>query len=375
MTKKKIKFKINNKNYSFETTLIGNIQIKNLMFAIVAAYLSKVKIKNILRSIKKIKPVSGRFEKIGNIRNKSNIILDYAHSPDALKTIITNIKEDFPLSKISLVFGCGGNRDKDKRAIMGYVASKYCDSIYLTDDNPRLENPSLIRTQIKKGLKKNKFVEIASRARAISLAIKNLKSGDILIVAGKGHEIYQEYKNKNFFSDKLEILKAIRKKNFTLSSSIKNNILREYLKKNAIKKNNNINFASINSKKINKNSIFIGIKGKRFNGNLFAEEAIKNKATIAISKKKFKNRKIMFSENPLKFFNKICGTYRKCLNANNIVITGSAGKTSVKDLTGYCLSKLAKTFYAKNSFNNKYGVPLSIFIPLNQKNLLSLKWE
>ena len=160
---------MNNKNYSFETTIIGNIQIKNLMFAIVAAYLSKVKIKNILRSIKKIKPVSGRFEKIGNIRNKSNIILDYAHSPDALKTIITNIKEDFPLSKISLVFGCGGNRDKDKRAIMGYVASKYCDSIYLTDDNPRLENPSLIRTQIKKVLKKNKFVEIASRA----ITIKN----------------------------------------------------------------------------------------------------------------------------------------------------------------------------------------------------------
>ena len=256
-----------------------------------AGYLLNIKINNILNSIKKIKPITGRFEKIGNIRNKSNIILDYAHSPDALKTIITNIKEDFPLSKISLVFGCGGNRDKDKRAIMGYVASKYCDSIYLTDDNPRLENPSLIRTQIKKGLKKNKFVEIASRARAISLAIKNLKSGDILIVAGKGHEIYQEYKNKNFFSDKLEILKAIRKKNFNLYSSIKNNILREYLKKNDIKKNNNINFASINSKKINKNSIFIGIKGKRFNGNLFAEEAIKNKATIAISKKNLKTVK------------------------------------------------------------------------------------
>ncbi len=358
---KKIEFAMNNKIYSFETKLIGNIQIKNLMFAIVAAYLSKIKIKNILSSIKKIKPVHGRLEKIGNIKNKSNVILDYAHTPDALKTIILNVKEDFPLSKISLVFGCGGNRDKYKRAMMGYIASKYCDRIYLTDDNPRSESPSLIRDQIKKGLKKNKFVEISSRAKAISLAVKNLNSGDILIIAGKGHETYQEYKNRYFFSDKLVILKAIRKKNLTLSTSIKNNILREYLKKNSIKKNKGINYASINSKKISKNSIFIGIKGKRFNGNLFADEAIKNKAVIAVSNKKFNNSKIIFNEDPLNFFNQISKTYRKCLNANNIVITGSAGKTSVKDLTGYCLNKLTRTFYSKKSFNNKYGVPLSIF--------------
>ena len=136
------------------TSLVGNIQIKNLIFAIVAAYLSKVKIKDILKSIKKIKPISGRLENIGKLRNKSNIILDYAHTPDALKTVILNCKEDYPLSKISLVFGCGGNRDKDKRAIMGSIASKYCDTIYLTDDNPRFENPKLIRKQIKKGLKK-----------------------------------------------------------------------------------------------------------------------------------------------------------------------------------------------------------------------------
>ncbi len=359
--KKKIEFILSNKKYSFETTLIGNIQIKNLMFAIVAAYLSKIKIKNILKSIKKIKPVDGRLEKIGNIKNKSNVILDYAHTPDALETIILNIKEDFPLSKISLVFGCGGNRDKDKRAIMGYIANKYCDSIYLTDDNPRTEKPSLIRAQIKKGLKKNKFVEISSRAKAISLAVNNLNSGDILIIAGKGHETYQEYRNRIYFSDKLEILKAIRKKNLTLSTSIKNNILREYIKKNIIKKNDSINSASINSKKINKNSIFIGIKGKRFNGNLFANEAVKNNAIIAISNKKFDNSKIIFNKNPLIFFNQVSKTYRKCLNANNIVITGSAGKTSVKDLTGYCLNKLTKTFYSKKSFNNKYGVPLSVF--------------
>ncbi len=211
---KKIDISFCGKAYSFETSLIGEIQIKNLMYAIVAAYLSKIKIKDIVNSIKKIKPIKGRLEKIGKIKNNSSVILDYAHTPEALKTAILNCRQDYPLSKISLVFGCGGNRDKDKRPLMGSIANKYSDTIYLTDDNPRFENPKLIRKQVKKRLKENKFFEIPSRAKAISTAIKNLKSGDILIIAGKGHENYQEYKKRKFFSDKSEILKAIKKKKF-----------------------------------------------------------------------------------------------------------------------------------------------------------------
>ncbi len=357
---KKVYFSFNKKNYSFMTALVGNIQIKNLIFAIVAAYLSKVKIKDILKSIKKIKPINGRLENIGKLRNKSNIILDYAHTPDALKTTILNCRQDYPLSKISLVFGCGGNRDKNKRTIMGSIASKYCDTIYLTDDNPRFENPKLIRKQIKKGLNKNKYVEISSRAKAISMAIKKLKCGDVLIVAGKGHENYQEYKKIKFFSDRSEILKGINRKNLNLSKSIKTNILRESCK-DILDNDIYVNSASINSKKINKNSIFIGVKGKNFDGNLYANEAIRNKAVLAITNKKSKNPKILYKNNPLNFFNKISKNFRKSLNSNNIAITGSAGKTSVKELTGFCLKKLEKTFFSKHSYNNKYGVPLSIF--------------
>ena len=127
------------------------------MFSISAAYLSGVKIKDILKSIHKIKPINGRFEKVGNIKNKAKVLLDYAHTPNALKTLILNVRDDFPLSKISLVFGCGGNRDVDKRSMMGAIARKYCDNVYLTDDNPRFENPKSIRNQIKKGLKTKKF--------------------------------------------------------------------------------------------------------------------------------------------------------------------------------------------------------------------------
>ena len=359
--KKIVYFLLNKKKYSFETELIGEVQIKNLLFAIVAATLSKIKIKNILKSIHKIKPISGRLEEIGKIKNKSKVILDYAHTPGALKTAILNIKDEYPLSKISLVFGCGGDRDKEKRSVMGTIASKYCDKLYITDDNPRHENPKLIRKQIKKGIKKIKFFEIPSRSKAIFKAVEQLNSGDILIIAGKGHEDYQEYRKRKFFSDKNEILKAINKKNLNLSKSIKTNILIENLNNKYLTKNTLINFASINSKKINRKSIFIGVKGKNFDGNLFANDAFQNGALLSLSNKKYKNSKIVFNKHPLIFFNHISSTYRKSLNANNIAITGSAGKTSVKELTGFCLNKLSKTYFSKNSYNNKFGVPLSIF--------------
>ena len=124
--------------------------------AIFAAKKSNISLEKILSVIPKIKPVEGRFEKIGEIKNRSRVILDYAHTPDALKTCLLNLREQFPNKKITVLFGCGGNRDQNKRAKMGKIVSKYSDEIYLTDDNPRFENPNTIRRDIKKGIRKKK---------------------------------------------------------------------------------------------------------------------------------------------------------------------------------------------------------------------------
>ena len=113
-----------------------------------------------------------------------------------------NLKEQFPEKKISIVFGCGGYRDKKKRFFMGKIASLYSDEIYLTDDNPRNENPNSIRKEIKKGIKNKKIIEIPDRKKAINKAILNLQSSEILLVAGKGHEMTQRIKIKLNFSDK-----------------------------------------------------------------------------------------------------------------------------------------------------------------------------
>ena len=363
-----IQIKYKKKIYQFQTSLIGKIQIKNILMAALAAEKSKLKFNQIINVISKIKSVSGRFEKIGNLRNNAKIILDYAHTPGALETCLKNLREQFKGKKISIVFGCGGNRDQSKRPIMGEIANYYCDKIYLTDDNPRNENPKKIRSSIKKMMTKSKIIEIPDRSKAIKKSIIELKMGDILIVAGKGHENTQDYgKNKRLFSDKKKILESIKIKNKNLSNNIKLNILNEISKTSRISLNTKINNASINSKEIKKNDIFFAIKGKKRDGNLFVNEAFKRGASLAVvnnSKKKLRQIKV---KNTLKFLTESSSLLRENTSSKIIGITGSCGKTSLKELLGKTLNKISSVTYSKKSFNNKFGVPLSLF-NLKQNN-------
>ena len=357
--------------YSLKINLIGKIQIKNILMAMIAAERSNLTLKKIVEATHNIKPVHGRFEKIGKLRNNSIVILDYAHTPDALRTCLSNLKEQFNDRKISIVFGCGGNRDKSKRLIMGKIANDYCDKVFLTDDNPRNEKPNRIRLNIKKGIKKNKLYEIPDRTRAIDQGVKNLKTGEVLLVAGKGHEENQDYGNKKLFlSDKKIILDSIEAKNKILSKDLKVNILQDLIGYNKSVTKFKVKTASINSKEIKKDDIFFAIKGKNKNGNLYIKEAFKKKASLAIVSKidqRLSLRKQIKVKDPLKFLTKCSSKFRANLFGKIIAITGSCGKTSLKELLGKTLKKLSNTSYSRKSFNNKYGVPLSLF-NLNLKN-------
>ncbi len=356
-----ITFLYKKKKFYFKTKLIGKTQIKNLMMAVAAAIKSNIKIKNIVSKLEKIKPVNGRFEEISKIYNNSLVILDYAHTPEALKTCIENIKEQFPLRKVNLLFGCGGERDVKKREIMGKIANSMCNYIYLTDDNPRNENPLKIREDIKKFIKKSKLKEIPSRSLAIKTAILKCKSDEVLIVAGKGHEQTQEYAFKKYFSDKHQIQSSIKILNHNLSKNLKINILKEFIKNKNLDKLSKFTL-STNSKDKNLNKIFFGIKGKSFNGGDFADEALKNGAKIAFVEtiKKYNNKKIKV-KSPLKLLTDISKKIRISSAACPIAITGSTGKTSLKELLGQSLKKISKTIYSRQSFNNKFGVPISLF--------------
>jgi len=365
-----IKYK--DKFYKFKLNLIGKIQVKNILMTILAALGCGLKIKNIIKIMEKIRPIEGRLEKIGYIKNNSKIILDYAHTPEALLTVLKNLKEQFPNTSISIVFGCGGNRDKKKRAKMGKIAASYCDKIYLTDDNPRKENPKKIREDIKKGILKKKYEEISNRKLAIGLAIEQLKTGQILLVSGKGHEKTQEFLNKKiYFSDKQEILKSIKIKNNVLSKNLKLNLIKDLSKTKIDLKNFNINNICINSKELKKNDIFFAIKGKNNDGYNFIGEAIKKKASLVVThkiNKRFNVKKQIKVNDTLSFLTTCSELLRNNVNSKIIAITGSCGKTTLKDFIGKTLSKFYKVYYSPKSFNNKYGVPLSLFnLNLNDK--------
>ena len=359
-----LKIKHNNLIKDINFNLIGKIQLKNVLMAIIAAKNSYLNLDKILNIIPKLKPVEGRFERVGKIKNLSKVILDYAHTPDALKTCLLNLREQFPDKKITLLFGCGGNRDQTKRSKMGKIASNYADDIILTNDNPRFENPEKIRKDIKKGIKKKKIIEISNRAIAISEAIKNLNTGNILLVAGKGHEKTQDIKNKKiYFSDRKIILDSIKVKNKNLSNNIKINVIKEVAQISKLPSSISIKNVKINSREVCKNDIFFAIKGKKNDGNKFVAQSFQRKASLAIVNKiqnKLNNNRQIKVKNTLKFLTEFSKIYRKNIDTKIIAITGSCGKTTLKELLGNTLSKISKVSISPKSYNNKFGVPLSL---------------
>ena len=359
-----LKIRYYNLTREINLNLIGKIQLKNILMAIIAAKNSNISLIKILNVLSQLKPIDGRLEKIGKIKNRSKVILDYAHTPDALRICLSNLKEQFPNKKIILLFGCGGNRDQNKRFKMGKIACDYSNEIYLTDDNPRFEDPRKIRDDIKKGIQDTSIKEIPDRKKAISEAIKNLNTGDILLVAGKGHEKTQDFgKKKIYFSDKKIILDCIKLKNTNLSKNLKINIIKELSKiKNKIPLVK-ADKARINSKEVNKNDIFFAIKGKKNDGNKYIGEAFKNKASLVVVNKvqnKFNSKRQIKVRNTLKFMTEISKIFRQNIDTNIIAITGSCGKTTLKELLGNVLGKISSVSISPKSYNNKFGVPLSL---------------
>jgi UDP-N-acetylmuramoyl-L-alanyl-D-glutamate--2,6-diaminopimelate ligase len=156
----------------------------------------------------KIKLPDGRFEPIPF--NENLILIDYAHTPDALENICKTIKSDFSDYELHVVFGCGGDRDRTKRPLMGQAVSKYADRIILTSDNPRTENPMTIIEDTKKGISTDCIIE-EDRKKAISLSLSNLNKKTVVLIAGKGHEDYQDINGEKIhFSDSEEVQKIIK---------------------------------------------------------------------------------------------------------------------------------------------------------------------
>ena len=197
----KFKVRNNNKEYSFSTSLIGTFNAYNAAAAFSTAVSLGIDSDKVVETIKTAPQVPGRFEVIGLGLKK--VIVDYSHTADSLKQALNAVREIVEhKNKIITIFGCGGDRDKSKRPEMGRIASELSDEIIITSDNPRTEDPLQIIEQIRSGIKKLNYKVIENREEAIALTVKSAPENSVILIAGKGHETYQEINGiRNHFSD------------------------------------------------------------------------------------------------------------------------------------------------------------------------------
>ena len=202
-----VEWKINDTEYKTKLNLVGEFQVYNIACAVGLLTSIGIKHEEIMSLIKNIETVTGRMELVARY-NGASIFIDYAHKPDALLNVLKTLKLSTS-NNLWVVFGCGGDRDQEKRQIMGRIACDIADKVIITDDNPRMEDPKAIRAEILKNCNE-KAIEIGDRAEAINYAIKQLLPGDNLIIAGKGHENYQIIGTKRtHFSDAEMVQKFI----------------------------------------------------------------------------------------------------------------------------------------------------------------------
>ena len=200
--------KVSDRNERVKVDIPGRFSVYNALAAICVAKKIGVPSDKVIEALAEIK-VPGRSEMIPN-KKEVPIMIDYAHSPESLQNILSAVKS-YTKGKVITVFGCGGDRDKGKRPIMGEVSGKIADFTFITTDNPRTEEPEEIVKEIEEGIKKTKgkYKVVVDRKEAIKEAINMANKQDIIVLAGKGHEPYQEINGKKYPFDERIIVKEI----------------------------------------------------------------------------------------------------------------------------------------------------------------------
>ena len=200
--------KITDRNERVKTKIPGRFSVYNSLAAICVAQKFGIPSETVKEALEEIR-VPGRSELVDN-KLEIPIMIDYAHSPESLQSILQAVKS-YTRGKVISVFGCGGDRDSGKRPIMGEISGKIADFTFITSDNPRTEDPEKIALQIEEGIKKTKgkYKVIVDRTEAIKQAIKMATKRDIIVLAGKGHEPYQEINGEKHPYDERIIVKDI----------------------------------------------------------------------------------------------------------------------------------------------------------------------
>ncbi len=387
--------------------LVGDFNVQNLQTTYAMAHAAGISPKVICNALRSAPGAPGRMQRIQTCGREEefrpSVFVDFAHTPDALLQVLTTLKV-LPHKKLFCVFGCGGDRDTGKRFLMGEVCGKYADVAIITDDNPRTEDPAVIRAMVAKGTRKTDLVEhdmhwlqkrdknqtgfviVPNRHTAIKATIEAAGKGDIVLIAGKGHEDYQISKHgKKFFDDSLEAKTALSAWNLdSLTLATKGKLL------NRENVDASLGTVSTDSRTVSGNDIFVALQGERFDAHDYAADVANTGAGCLVLHRLPEQpvtSPVVLVENTEKALGVMAAYRRNCMKALNdpvlVGITGSSGKTTLKEM---CFSifmqqwpdtnKTAKSRVLKTegNFNNAIGLPLSLLpiTPAHQGVLLEM---
>lgn len=191
------------RSYLVRVPLIGRFNVTNSLAALAAANALGINLRDAVFSLGKSPQVPGRLELVP-AKRQFQVFVDYAHTPDALGNVLKTLRELEP-QRLIAVFGCGGNRDRQKRPLMAEIVDRHADYAIITSDNPRKENPDTIVTEIEKGFRSTHYEKIVDRTQAINRAIELARPRDIVLIAGKGHENYQEFADHTVPFDDIQV--------------------------------------------------------------------------------------------------------------------------------------------------------------------------
>lgn len=355
------------------TQLIGYYNIQNLLTCMaIVDYIHKADIKELANSIPELKSAKGRIENVENNQN-IGIYIDYAHTPDAVENVLKNLQL-CKRNRIITVLGAGGNRDKTKRPLMAESALKWSDLLIITDDNPRNEVPSNIIRDITRNLnKEDNYLIIRDRKHAIKAAILLAKENDILVIAGKGHEEYQEIngikypfietdivrdalkekKNLNLPENKLAIPLDVLNFEKWFNCSISNDLLNEI---------RCLDYVVSDSRKLVDNALFVAFKGDKFDGNEFIPQALEYSHNFCISSndKLAYDQRVIQVNDTVDAYGFIASKLLMAFGIKKVALTGSTGKTTTKEFLFNILSEKYQVLTNQGNENNLIGVPKTI---------------
>jgi len=364
----------------FSSHLLGRFNLYNILAAVSAGIAMDLPLEAIKAGIEGHKAVPGRMERVENSHGLT-LLVDYAHTGDALENVLKTLKE-LAKGRIITVFGCGGDRDPGKRSIMGGIAAGMSDLAIVTSDNPRSEDPFVIMAQVKTGIMplnlreytvaelsngfiNNGFVMLESRRDAIRLAVRVAVAGDIILLAGKGHEDYQIIGTTKFhFDDREEAAAAfteIKSLMFTVAeiAAVTGGEIHGA-------DENRVNSVSTDSRTVQPGQLFLALCGESFDGHAFVNQVIAKgiKVLVVSEMSQIENPdrvSVVLVRDTLIALGDLAAAYRRRFELPIVGITGSNGKTTTKEMLAAILEQTGPGLKTAGNLNNLIGLPQMIF--------------